>query len=121
MAEDSEKYHDLKVLEVDQCRLSDLAEFYAGRSVHWMKIDVEGFEQQVLEGGTPLFYGLVLVVEATVPNTDQSNHACWESIVLDAGYQCVYKDGLNRFYLARSTPSWPMHLSIRQMFSMTSD
>ena len=39
MAEDSEKYHDLKVLEVDQCRLSDLADFYAGRSVHWMKID----------------------------------------------------------------------------------
>jgi len=40
------------------------------------------------------------VVEATVPNSDQSSHACWESIVLDAGYQCVYKDGLNRFYLA---------------------
>jgi len=101
MAEDSEKYHDLKVLEVDQCRLSDLAEFYAGRSVHWMKIDVEGFEQQVLEGWDPtILRPWVLVVEATVPNSDQSSHECWESIVLDAGYQCVYKDGLNRFYLA---------------------
>ena len=101
MAEDSEKYHDLKVLEVDQCRLSDLAEFYAGRSVHWMKIDVEGFEQQVLEGWDhTILRPWILVVEATVPNSDQSNHECWESIVLDAGYQCVYKDGLNRFYLA---------------------
>ncbi len=101
MAEDSEKFHDLEGLEVDQCRLSDLAELHAGRSVHWMKIDVEGFEQQVLEGWDPtILRPWILVVEATVPNSDQSNHSCWESIVLDAGYQCVYKDGLNRFYLA---------------------
>ena len=101
MAEEGEKYHDLKVLEVDQCRLSDLADFYADRAVHWMKIDVEGFEQQVLEGWDPtILRPWILVVEATVPNSEQSNHACWEPIVLDAGYQCVYKDGLNRFYLA---------------------
>ena len=101
IAEDSEKYYELEVLEVDQCRLSDLADFYAGRSVHWMKIDVEGFEQPVLEGWDPtILRPWILVVEATVPNSDQSNHACWESIVLGAGYQCVYKDGLNRFYLA---------------------
>ncbi len=101
MAEDSEQYHDLKVLEVDQCRLSDLADFYAGRSVHWMKIDVEGFEQQVLKGwDCTILRPWILVVEATIPNSDQANHACWESIVLGAGYQCVYKDGLNRFYLS---------------------
>ena len=87
MAEDSGKYHDLKVLEVDQCRLSDLADFTLA-DLYWMKIDVEGFEQQVLGGGTTILRPWILVVEATVPTQiSLITHA--GIIILDAGYQCV--------------------------------
>ena len=66
-----------------------------------MKIDVEGHEREVLEGWDPtILRPWILVVEATVPNSNTPNYSSWEPIVLDAGYRCVYKDGLNRFYLA---------------------
>jgi hypothetical protein len=42
----------------------------------------------------------VVVVEATRPNTPEPSHEPWEPILLDAGYELVYRDGLNRFYLA---------------------
>lgn len=89
------------VLEVEQIRLADLAHFYSGRPVHWMKVDVEGFEREVLEGWDPAtLRPWLLVIEATFPNSSQPNFASWEPIVVGAGYQCVYRDGLNRFYLA---------------------
>ena len=99
---DTDIYPDLTVLQVDQCRVSDLTKYFEKRPVHWMKIDVEGHEKEVLEGWDPaVLRPWILVVEATVPNSDKPDHAAWESLVLDAGYRCVYKDGLNRFYLAR--------------------
>ena len=98
---DIEQYPDLTELEVDKCRVSDLTRYFDKRPVHWMKIDVEGHEREVLEGWDPtILRPWILVVEATVPNSNTPNYSSWESIVLDAGYRCVYKDGLNRFYLA---------------------
>lgn len=98
---DTDKHPDLTVLQVDQCRMSDLTKYFEKRPVHWMKIDVEGHEKEVLEGWDPaILRPWVLVVEATVPNSNTPDYAAWESLVLDAGYRCVYKDGLNRFYLA---------------------
>ena len=98
---ETDNHPDLTVLEVDQCRVSDLTEYFEKRPVHWMKIDVEGHEKEVLEGWDPaVLRPWILVVEATVPNSKTPDYASWESLVLDAGYQCVYKDGLNRFYLA---------------------
>jgi hypothetical protein len=32
--------------------------------------------------------------------TPEPSHAEWESILTDAAYTCVYRDGVNRFYLA---------------------
>ena len=98
---ETEKYPNLALLEVDQCRVSDLSRYYDKRSVHWMKIDVEGYEREVLEGWDPaILRPWILVVEATVPNSGAPDYSSWEPIVVDAGYRCVYKDGLNRFYLA---------------------
>ena len=39
-----------------------------------------------------------MVVESTLPNSEQSNHSEWESLLTDAGYEHIYSDGLNRFY-----------------------
>lgn len=70
--------------------------------IHWMKIDVEGYELEVIKGWDPkILRPWVLVVESTEPNSDISNHEKWEPLVLAAEYQYVRFDGLNRFYVAK--------------------
>lgn len=77
----------------------------AGREVHWLKIDVEGFEEQVLKGwDSTVLRPWILVVEATIPGSAETDYADWDPIVLAAGYQFVYFDGLNRFYVANEHP-----------------
>jgi FkbM family methyltransferase len=74
---------------------------WAGVDVHWMKIDVEGMEGEVLRGWDPtILRPWILVIEATLPNSREPSHAAWEPLVLAAGYQFALFDGLNRFYVA---------------------
>ena len=69
--------------------------------IHFVKIDVEGFERSVLEGfDLARHRPWVLVIEATAPMTQIDVSAEWEHLVVDRGYALVYHDGLNRFYLA---------------------
>jgi FkbM family methyltransferase len=77
----------------------------AGQEVHWLKIDVEGFEKQVLLGwDATVLRPWILVIEATVPGSSQTDYADWEPLVVTAGYQFAYFDGLNRFYVAQEHP-----------------
>jgi FkbM family methyltransferase len=71
------------------------------REVNFLKIDVEGWERRVLFGNDwRTKRPWIVVVEATRPMTAEPSHAEWESILTDAAYTCVYRDGVNRFYLA---------------------
>lgn len=73
----------------------------AGQDVHFLKVDVEGHEAAVLRGGDwSRHRPWIVVVEATLPNTQISTHAQWEEILTQADYRLVYWDGLNRFYVA---------------------
>ena len=73
----------------------------AGQVVHFLKIDVEGGEREVLEGlDWRSRRPWVVVAEATRPNSRELSHEEWEGILLDAGYSFVHRDGLNRFYLS---------------------
>lgn len=69
--------------------------------VHFLKIDVEGAERDVLAGlNLKRHRPWILVIEATQPLSSVESHQAWESDVLASGYRLVYRDGLNRFYLA---------------------
>lgn len=71
------------------------------QSVHFLKVDVEGLEDAVLRGNDWSKYRpWVVVVEATLPMSQQESHDTWEPILLNADYRFAYSDGLNRFYVA---------------------
>lgn len=73
-----------------------------GQAVHFLKVDVEGHEAAVLRGADwSRHRPWIVVVEATLPNSQVRSHAEWHGILEEAGYDFVYWDGLNRFYVAR--------------------
>jgi len=101
-----------ELIEVPVVTLAGISRKLGSREVHWLKIDVEGYEKQVLEGWDPdLLQPWIIVVEATLPNTATPNHSEWEHLLQDRGYRFVYHDGLNRFYLH------PDHEGLRDAFA----
>lgn len=73
-----------------------------GRDVHWMKIDVEGEEARVLRGwDSQALRPWILVIEATVPMSQELHYEEADALILAAGYRFCYFDGLNRFYVAQ--------------------
>ena len=72
-----------------------------GQPVHFLKVDVEGFELQVLRGNDWAQHRpWVVVVEATRPNSQEESFSEWEPNLTGAQYTFVYADGLNRYYVA---------------------
>ena len=81
--------------------LAEICETYATGDIHFLKIDVEGAEAEVLAGADfKRFRPWVMLLEATEPLSTIEN-ATWEPTVLEAGYVFVWFDGLNRFYVAQ--------------------
>lgn len=90
-----------QTLQVPMRTLKSILAPYAGQAIHWLKIDVEGFEAQVLQGwDSQANRPWLLVVEATEPLSRTVNHQQWEHFLTAAQYEFVYFDGLNRFYVA---------------------
>jgi FkbM family methyltransferase len=80
--------------------------------IHWLKIDVEGYERAVLEGWrTSPQRPWIVVVEAIEPLTRANAHATWEQLLLDKGYSCVYFDGVNRFYVSDAHKELKAHFA----------
>jgi FkbM family methyltransferase len=69
--------------------------------IHFLKVDVEGAEKAVFEGTD---FGKIrpwiIVVEATLPLSQEESYSDWEPMLLNAGYEYAYFDGLNRYYVA---------------------
>jgi FkbM family methyltransferase len=80
--------------------LARVCDEYAGRTIDFLKIDVESYERQVLEGGDwSRFRPRVVLVEATRPATAIPNYEEWEPLLLTADYLFAFFDGLNRYYV----------------------
>jgi FkbM family methyltransferase len=86
-----------------QCRtLADICvDYRPNGSIHFLKIDVEGSEGEVLKGADfRRFRPWIVLVEATRPMSQDLDYVSWEPALLEHDYQFVWFDGLNRFYVA---------------------
>ena len=85
---------------------------FAEGEIHFLKVDVEGFEREVLLGANlSRWKPWIVVVEATEPLGTTQSHGDWEPLVLSAGYQMCLFDGLNRFYASDDHPELVERLS----------
>lgn len=107
--------HQVVELSVPVRTLASVCEEYVqGQPIHFLKIDVEGFEGEVLKG---MDFGRwrpwVLVIEATLPNSRETNHASWEHMVTAQRYRFAWFDGLNRYYVAEEHSELAQHFGIQ--------
>ncbi len=94
--------HTEKEIQVPAVSLAQVvAEHLSGRDVHFLKVDVEGVEADVLASADfAEFRPWVCVVEATAPNSTRQVHEAWEPGLLAHGYRFCLFDGLSRFYVS---------------------
>jgi FkbM family methyltransferase len=86
---------------------SILDQYAAGKSIDFLKIDVEGHERDVIEGlNLERHRPKVILVEAVHPDTQAPQWDLWENYILQGGYVFAVFDGLNRFYVAREFAAW---------------
>ena len=90
---------DKPTLQIEVRTLTDVLNEVKPKEIHFMKIDVEGFEKQVLEGMDWNYRPWVFCMESTKPNTTIPCHEEWEYILLEHGYVLKEAHGINRFYI----------------------
>lgn len=88
---------------IRQLRLeSILREHAADRTIHFLKVDVEGAEAQVLASSDWVSFRPIVVIAESIESWSTSpTYENWESILVDAGYRFAAFDGINRFYVDR--------------------
>ena len=102
MAQHAASGHQGTFHKVPVSRLADICAQHVSGEIHFLKIDVEGFEKSVIDGADfSRFRPWILVIEATKPNSTEEIYGEWEGTVLSADYDLGYTDGLNRFYVAK--------------------
>jgi FkbM family methyltransferase len=104
----------MEPLTVKAITLTEICEKYAPANIHFLKIDVEGAEGAVLSSmDFGRFRPWVLCVESHFPlRTDQQTHEEWDQFVLGSGYQFVFTDRINRYYLANERADRAINFTI---------
>lgn len=93
--------HEIEPIEVDQVSLDTLLDLFANEELHWLKIDVEGMEAEVLASwGVSRVRPWVVVIETIDPIKGTRTDGQWRSILEQRGYHEVLFDGLNCFFVA---------------------
>jgi FkbM family methyltransferase len=94
--------HEGKFISVEKKTLSQIFREFVKNDIHFMKIDVEGFEKQVLKGADlKKNRPWIIIIEATKPNSNIESYKEWDYLIEPFDYSCIYFDGLNRFYIAK--------------------
>jgi FkbM family methyltransferase len=106
--------HTVAELVVPVRTLASVCAEHVRGEIHFLKIDVEGFEGEVLRGmDFKRWRPWVLVIEATLPNSRETNHETWEHMVSSQGYRYAWFDGLNRYYVADEHQELMQHFGIQ--------
>lgn len=91
---------DCRSIDVELITLDALLDRFGDRTVHWLKIDVEGLEESVLSSWQASnARPRVVVIESTDPLTNVRTDHKWNSHLFSRGYRFCYFDGLNCFYV----------------------
>ena len=99
----SEAIERIEEITLPKRRLeSILREHASEKTIHFLKVDVEGAEREVLASSDwEAFRPIVVLVEAVEAWSTTPSHEAWERILLDAEYEFAAFDGINRFYVDR--------------------
>ena len=101
-----------QLIHVPTVRLDALFDLVEG-DVHWLKVDVEGMEAQVLRSwGVHPKRPWLLVVEATYPNSQEPTQHLWIDEVVQRGYGEVFFDGLSRYFVHESHENLRTQLTV---------
>jgi FkbM family methyltransferase len=95
-----ERGFQARTIQVPSITLDEVFVAAAGE-VHWLKIDVEGGERDVIASWqNDEIRPWLVVVESTIPLGTASSHQAWEPMLFAKGYRFALFDGLNRFYVS---------------------
>jgi FkbM family methyltransferase len=98
----SEEIEHFAEITVPTRRLDSILRDYAPQTIHFLKVDVEGAEREVLASSDwEAFRPVVVLVEAVETWSTTTTYEAWEHILLGADYEFAAFDGINRFYVDR--------------------
>ncbi len=90
-----------RALNVPITTLAELCERHVDCAIDFLKVDVEGAEEDVLLSGNWCKYRpKVVVAEALAPYTLTPAWQRWEAILGGQGYRYAWFDSLNRYYVS---------------------
>ena len=108
----AEEGYNINSYQVPVVKLADILEQHLNCQIDFLKIDVEGWEEQVILGNDwSKFRPTVIVVEATIPNSPTRTETNITEILKEQNYQQVYFDGLNDYYLANESSELIKHFA----------
>jgi FkbM family methyltransferase len=88
-------------IEVEVTTLAAVCAAHAASDIHFLKIDAEGAEREVLLGADLRAYRpWIIVAEATVPSTSVPRVDAFADLLIAANYRQCWFDGINAFFLA---------------------
>lgn len=92
--------HDVEQRAVRTKTLRSVCEEFVSGEIHFLKIDVEGAEAEVIASGDwDAYRPWIVVVEAIDPVTRERANEPWALSLAAHGYTYAYFDGLNEFYV----------------------
>jgi len=93
-------------------RLDDVLREHAAGEIHFLKVDAEGMEREVLEGCSfSEFRPKVLVIESTLPETNTQRVNGLRELLFSRGYRFVFFDGLNDYFVACECQEFAEHFA----------
>lgn len=93
-----------KSRKVPVLTLKEICESYfeQGEDIHFLKIDVEGWERPCIEGMDFNYVKpWILCVESSDPDAKEPAHSEWERLLMGAGYVFALQYRVNRFYVSK--------------------